>query len=187
MIAPLVVLAVPSILSGYLGFNPATLSSISFNGEHGKAFANAFGSFVYFKHPVFEGMNGIVMLSSIGLALSGFLIAYLMYVAGSIKWNQAITESKSPLVQGLYQFSFNKWYFDNLYMWILQKAILPAFRFIWDRVDMYIVNNIVDGSAIVARGMGQGLRYAQNGRGQYYALVIFGWVAGLTVLVFFLR
>ncbi len=39
----------------------------------------------------------------------------------------------------------------------------------------------------MARGMGEGLRYAQNGRGQYYALVIFGWVAGLTVLVFFLR
>lgn len=187
MIAPLVVLAVPSILSGYLGFNFNTLSSISFNGEHGKAFANAFGSFVYFKHPVFEGMNGIVMLSSIGLALSGFLIAYLMYVAGSIKWNQAITESKSPLVQGLYQFSFNKWYFDNLYMGILQKGILPAFQAIWKLVDMLIVDYIVNGAAIVARGMGEGLRYAQNGRGQYYALVIFGWVAGLTVLVFFLR
>ncbi len=51
MIAPLVVLAVPSILSGYLGFNFNTLSSISFNGEHGKAFANAFGSFVYFQAP----------------------------------------------------------------------------------------------------------------------------------------
>ncbi len=67
-------------------------------------------------------MNGIVMLSSIGLALSGFLIAYLMYVAGSIKWNQSITESKSPLVRGLYQFSFNKWYFDNLYMGILREG-----------------------------------------------------------------
>ncbi len=187
MIAPLVALAVPSILSGYLGFSSGAFSNISFNGEHSKAFANAFGSFVYFKHPVFEGINGIVMVSSIGLALAGFLIAYQMYVAGSIKWNQAITESKSPFVQGLYKFSFNKWYFDDIYMGILQKGILPAFQKVWKLIDMLIVDYIVNGAAIVTRGMGEGLRYGQNGRGQYYALVIFGWVAGLTILVFMLR
>jgi NAD(P)H-quinone oxidoreductase subunit 5 len=187
MIAPLVVLAIPSIFSGYLGFNFSSLSSISFSGEHGKAFANAFGSFIYFKQPVFEGINGVVMLSSIGLAAAGFIIAYMMYVAGSIKWNQAIAESKSGFVQGLYQFSFNKWYFDNLYMGILQKGILPAFQTMWKLVDMLIVDNIVNGAGMLARGTGESLRYAQNGRGQYYALVIFGWVAGLTVLVFFLR
>jgi NAD(P)H-quinone oxidoreductase subunit 5 len=187
MIAPLVVLAIPSIFSGYLGFNFSSLSTISFSGGHGKAFANAFGSFIYFKQPVFEGINGVVMLASIGLAAAGFLIAYMMYVAGSIKWNQAIAESKSPFVQGIYQFSFNKWYFDNLYMGILQKGILPAFQAVWNLIDRLIVDNIVNGAGIVARGTGESLRYAQNGRGQYYALVIFGWVAGLTVLVFFLR
>jgi len=187
MTAPLMVLAVPSVLSGYLGFNFASLGAINFSGEHGKAFSNWFGSFVYFQHPVFEGMNGMVMLSSIGFAAAGFLVAYLTYVAGSLKWNQAIAESKSPLVQGIYQFSFNKWYFDNLYMGLIQKGILPLFQWMWKTVDMLVVDKIVNGAGYLARGTGEGLRYAQNGRGQYYALVIFGWVAGLTVLVFFLR
>ena len=47
-------------------------------------------------------------------------------------------------------------------------------------IDMLIVDYIVNGAAIVTRGMGEGLRYGQNGRGQYYALVIFGWVAGFS-------
>ncbi|MBC7998442.1 MAG: NADH-quinone oxidoreductase subunit L, partial [Leptolyngbya sp.] len=187
MVAPLVVLAIPSIFSGYLGFNFDILSKIPFNGETGPAVANAFASFVYFKQPHFEGMNGVVMLSSIGMALAGFLVAYLMYVAGSIKWNQAITESKSPLIQGLYQFSFNKWYFDDLYMGLLQKGILPGFKTMWNLLDMLVVDNIVNGVGMLTAGTGEALRYAQNGRGQYYALVIFGWVAGLTVLVFFMR
>jgi proton-translocating NADH-quinone oxidoreductase chain L len=152
MVAPLVVLAIPSILSGYLGFNFDILSKIPFNGETGPAVANAFASFVYFKHPHFEGMNGVVMLSSIGMALAGFLIAYLMYVAGSIKWNQAITESKSPLVQGLYQFSFNKWYFDNLYMGLLQNVILPGFKTIWNLLDMLVVDYIVNGVGLITAG-----------------------------------
>lgn len=184
---PLIVLAFPSVLSGYIGFNSASLGGISFNGEAGKAFPNAFGSFVYFQHPHFEGFNGLIMLSSIGIAAAGFLVAFMIYQSGAIDWNKKIAESKNPLVQGLYQFSYNKWYFDDLYLYLANQVILPAFKRMWNLIDMLVVDYIVNGVSIVTAGTGEALRYIQNGRGQYYALVIFAWVAGLTVLVYFLR
>ncbi|HEY9787892.1 MAG TPA: NADH-quinone oxidoreductase subunit L [Candidatus Obscuribacterales bacterium] len=189
MTAPLMVLAVPSIISGLLGTNPQqwNLSAIPFNGETGKAFANAFGSFVYFGKPHFEGINGVVMLSSIAFAAVGFAVAALIYQTGALTWNKSIAESKNPLVSALYNFSYNKWYFDDLYLFMANRVFLPAFNKIWNLVDMLIVDYIVNGASIVTAGMGEALRYVQNGRGQYYALVIFAWVAGLTVLVYFLR
>jgi hypothetical protein len=52
---------------------------------------------------------------------------------------------------------------------------------------MYVVDNVVNFSGFAAIGSGEVLRYSQNGRGQYYVMVIFACVAGLSLMVYFLR
>jgi NADH:ubiquinone oxidoreductase subunit 5 (subunit L)/multisubunit Na+/H+ antiporter MnhA subunit len=185
MWAPLVVLAVPSVLSGYLGVNSSawlTEGGKILTGGLGSPFHNAFSSFVYFGHPEAESINGTVLLLSVGFAVAGFLLSAAVYLSHSLKINTTIVNT----MPALYRFSLNKWYFDELYMAIVNGS-LAAFRAVWTLVDTMFVDRIVNGTASVTEKTGGVLRYTQNGRGQYYALMIFGWVAVLTIAAYFLR
>ncbi len=186
MVYPLIALSLPSMISGFLGGNWNSFASINLNGGEGGVFPSAFGSFVYFQHPHFEGINGIVMLVSVIFALAGWVVAFYIYREHKYNLNTVIATSKNPLLAGIYQFSFNKWYFDELYTGIY-RGILSFYGKLWQAVDMYVVDNIVNGTSLVTAALGQSLKYSQNGRGQYYALVIFGWVAVLTLAAYFIK
>lgn len=180
MTLPLVVLAVPSILSGYLGVNPQAFGQLF--ATNPQVFPNAFTQFIHFGHPEFEAFNLNVMVVSTIVSMTGILLAYLVYCKG-MKLNTTITKA----APALYQFSFHKWYFDEVYLGLLNKIILPIYRGLWSLVDKIIVDGIVNLSAIASLGTGELLRYSQNGKGQYYALVIFACVASLTVCIYLLR
>lgn len=175
MYVPLLALAVPSIGVGYmLGFN-----QLSFFG--GVEAANAFGSFVYFGHPHQEVVNLTTVGISVAAAAIGIFFAYALYVAKMWDFNKAIVEGQGFL----YKFSYNKWYWDHLYLWLVNKVILPAYKSVWNALDaVFIDQGLVEGSSLVTIASGEILRYTQTGRGQYYALVIFFWVAALTWLAF---
>ncbi len=188
MTVPLMVLAVPSVLSGYLGVNLGSFASLQFNGAESAPLPNFFTSVIHFGTVAeFEGINGQVMAWSILASILGFLAAWAVYISRSWSINTEIATSKNPLVEGIYKFSFNKWYFDELYLFIAQKVILPTFDTVWLWVDKYIVDNLVNLTALITMSLGELLKLGQNGRGQYYALVIFAWVAGLTFVAFMLR
>jgi NAD(P)H-quinone oxidoreductase subunit 5 len=189
MTLPLVALAIPSILSGYLGFNFNSLPAFfNWTGSPSPAYANHFASFLYFgTAPEFEPINGQIVLISVFASLAGFALAMAIYVQRSLKLNSEIVNSKSGLVTGLYQFSLNKWYWDEGYLNLANRLFLPLFAKIWNLIDRYCIDTVVDVSGMAALGIGEVLKYTQNGRGQYYALVIFAWVAGLTFVAYFLR
>jgi NAD(P)H-quinone oxidoreductase subunit 5 len=189
MILPLVVLAIPSVVSGYLGFNPSSLPAFfNVGGGESAAFANHFAAFVHYGvQPEFEGINASIVWVSVLASVLGFVGAMAIYWQRSWHINTAITTSKNELVAWMYNFSFNKWRFDDLYLWLANKVFLPSFTDIWTWVDKYCVDTIVDFAGLAAVGTGEVLKYTQNGRGQYYALVIFAWVAGLTFAAYFLR
>lgn len=188
MTMPLVALAVPSLFSGYLGFNIKSLEGLTFSGADSALAANHFASFIYFGHaPVFEGINGLVMALSTVAALAGFFMAVAIYWQGSWPIARQITTSKNPVIVWLYNFSFHKWRVDDFYSCLIIDGVIPAFSSLWKWIDMFVVDNLVNGVAIVTLGAGELLRYSQNGRGQYYALIIFAWVAGLAFITFLIR
>jgi NAD(P)H-quinone oxidoreductase subunit 5 len=183
---PLVVLAIPSMLSGYLGFNFENLKlAISgAGGEHG--LPSHFAAFVYGPAgPHFEGVNIPMMLTSIAIALIGFVFAYLMYLTRTVHINKSFAEANDGLKAMLYNISFNKWYMDDIYFGIVDRVLLPFYKNVWNFVDMFIVEGVVNGSGLVTMSFGEVLKYAQNGRGQYYALVVFASVAGIAWLAYF--
>ena len=190
---PLVVLAVPSILSGYLGFNFQSLNfaspfGLKFDGSESAPLGNQFAAFIHFgKGPHFEGMNGLVMLISTTAALLGFGLAWAVYKTRSVHVNSDIANSKQPLIAFLYDFSFNKWRFDELYLWLVNRVLLPMFDFVWQLIDKYIIDNFVNLTGTATLATGNVMKHIQNGRGQYYALIVFAWVAGLTIVAYMLR
>jgi NADH:ubiquinone oxidoreductase subunit 5 (subunit L)/multisubunit Na+/H+ antiporter MnhA subunit len=184
---PLLALAIPSMLSGYLGFNFANLQN-AFSGaasEHG--LPNHFAAFIYGPSgPHFESCNGPLMATSIGFALVGFGFAYFMYLTRTIHINKSFAEAQDGLRAMLYNISFNKWYIDDIYFGAVDRVILPLYKSVWNYVDMFFVEGIVNGVGLVFMSFGEVLKYMQNGRGQYYALVIFAAVGGIAWLAYFL-
>ncbi len=182
---PLLVLSVPSMLSGYLGFNLANLQA-AFGGasaEHG--LPNHFAGFVFGPFgPHFEGCNLPLMGTSIFVAAVGIFLAFAMYQTKTIHINKSFAESREGFAHLLYNFSFNKWYMDNLYFGLVDRVFLPLFRGVWTRVDQVVVDGIVHGTGLVTMSVGEVLKYLQTGRGQYYALVIFAAVAGIAWLAY---
>ena len=190
---PLVVLAVPSILSGYLGFNWQSLDftrpdhHLRLNGDAGPPLANNFAALIHYGAGEYEGMNGLIMLLSTIAALLGFILAWLIYQKGSVHINRDIAQSKQPIIKALYDFSYNKWKFDELYLALVNKVFLPIFSGLWQIVDKFIIDNLVNLTGMATLATGSTLRYMQNGRGQYYALIIFACVAGLTIVAYLMR
>lgn len=169
---PLVFLAVPSMFAGgLLGFNQE-----AFFGAGG---VNPWASFVHFQHPHVEKVDSMVMGISTIIALGGIAVSYLTYVTKTFDFNTKLVESQNPL----WKISYNKWYFDDIYMAFVNKGVLPLFDKSWKLVDG-IIDNIVNGMSLITSAFGEVLKYTQTGKGQYYALVIFAWVALLTWIVY---
>ncbi len=176
MTVPLMVLAIPSVVSGYLGMNPQSYM------HPGQAFPNAFTQFLHFGTPEYEPLNVGVVGMSLAMFVIGLALSYAVYIK-HVGLNTWCAEK----LQWAYRFSLNKWYWDELYLGFVQKVVLPVFRRVWSLVDQYIVDNIVNLSGLAALGSGEVLRYSENGRGQAYVMVIFACVAGLSLIVYMLH
>ncbi len=170
---PLVFLAFPSLIAGgILGYN-----ADSFAGKEG---VNAWSAFVHFNHPHAEAVDLNVLMTSTAVALVGIAASFALYHFKMSDINTKLVESKNIL----WKISYHKWYFDEMYGGLVNKGLLPLFNNVWKFVDTVIIDNIVNGSSLVTSAAGEVLKYTQNGRGQYYALVIFMWVALLTWIIF---
>ncbi len=171
MTFPLMVLAVPSIAVGLLGrpWNNTFEAFIHAPGEAVEAIAES----AHFDLNEFLTMGGL----SVFIAAVGILFAYLTYVLGKIDAGAIAAK-----YQTLYQFSLNKWYFDQIYDSLFVRGSRRLARQIME-VDFRIVDGAVNLTGLVAIVSGEGLKYLENGRAQFYALIIFGATLGF-VLVF---
>lgn len=168
MILPLVALAVPSALIGLLG----------------TPFANYFEAFIHPPGEVIEGIPADVEWSeflsmagsSVGISLIGITLASLFYLRKQID-PAAITQKLQPL----YQFSLNKWYFDDIYEVLFVQGSRRLARQVLE-VDVRIVDGIVNLTGFVTLVTGEALKYLENGRVQFYALIVFGAVLGLVLV-----
>lgn len=174
MYIPLLILMIPSIfVGGVLGFN----SNVFLNGAEG---VNSWGSFIFWQHPHVEKIDAGLMALSTGVAVVGFVISWLMYMAKSITFNKELVEKENPL----WKFSYHKWYMDELYGRIVNGFFLPIFNRAWKWTDSVIIDGIVNSTGMMTTATGEVLKHAQTGRGQYYALVIFASVALIAWIAF---
>lgn len=171
MTLPLLLLAVPSTLIGLVGM----------------PFNNYFEEFI---HPASEtavevaahaeefNLTEFLIMggSSVGVALIGITVASLMYLRGKID-PKAIAQTIKPL----YEFSRNKWYFDDIYHNIFVVGLRRVARQVME-VDYRVVDGAVNLTGFFTLLSGEGLKYLENGRAQFYALIVFGAVLGLVIV-----
>jgi NADH-quinone oxidoreductase subunit L len=167
MTVPLLILAVLSIVTGYIGIpeflQPAFPHGEAAGGHHGGAEAWMIG--------------GAATL----LGLLGIGLAYVMYVK-----SPGLPDQLSEKWQTLYQGSFHKWYVDEAYDKAFVDPTFQAADKMWKEVDVKVIDGAVNG---VARGIawsGWVTRLVQSGETQNYALAMaFGAVMILGVYLLY--
>lgn len=167
MTFPLMMLAIPSALIGLVG----------------TPFANYFEAFI---HPAGEALtvaeiaeefelNEFIRMAgaSVAISVAGIVLAVLMYRSKVIDPG-AIAQKIKPL----YNLSLNQWYIDDIYREVFIKGTRRLAKGVLN-VDVKIVDGIVNLTGFVTLVTGEGLKYFENGRAQFYALIVFGAVLGL--------
>ena len=170
MTFPLMALAIPSVLIGLVG----------------TPFANYFEEFI---HPSGEALtvaeiaeefdvSEFVRMAGLSVAISvaGIILAVLMYRTKAIS-----AEAIANKIKPLYNLSLNKWYIDDIYREVFIKGTRNLAKGVLN-VDVKIVDGIVNLTGFVTLVTGEGLKYFENGRAQFYALIVFGAVLGLVFI-----
>jgi NADH-quinone oxidoreductase subunit L len=160
MTVPLIILAVLSIVTGYLGI-PEFLGPM-FETDSGVA--------------AHKGATAIgIMVVATAMGLLGIAGAYYVYVL-----NPALPDRFVRRWQPLYRASLNKWYVDEAYDRMIVRPTFSAATELWKRVDVNVVDGAVNGVARAIAWGGWLLRLLQSGQAQHYAL---GMALGVVVLV----
>jgi NADH-quinone oxidoreductase subunit L len=156
MIAPMVVLAILAVFSGFWGVH------------------NGFGAFMGHGETTgfLEGFFGIFTnyLPWISLILAGLGI-FLAYAIYSAKWLSA--ERIGKMFRPFYKLFLNKYWLDELYEKIfVGKVLLKGFFAGLQGFDVHGVDGAVNGVAVTAMDAGKALRKAHSGQLQLYGLFI---------------
>ncbi len=121
---------------------------------------------VIYSHKYTEAMHHAhvpSMILSLLLAITGILLAYLMY-----QWKKLDPDKLMESAKPLYQLSYNKWYFDEIYGATFVAGTLGLSKFIsW--FDAHIVDGLVNGSATVTKAL-------SRGTGKFDNIVVDGFV-----------
>ncbi len=173
MTVPLILLAIPSMLIG--------LAGTPFH-NYFEAFIHPPGEVIEALQPGFhnlpaEELNEFLVMAgnSVGISLIGITLASLMYLRHKI--DPAAIAEKIP---ALYQLSKNKWYFDDVYNVVFVQGSRRLARQVLE-VDYKVVDGVVNLTGLITLLTGEGLKYLENGRAQFYALIVFAAVLGLVI------
>ncbi|SFH00145.1 NADH:ubiquinone dehydrogenase, L subunit [Neisseria elongata] len=174
---PLILLAIPSVIIGYIAIEPML-------------YGDFFKDVIYVNHelhPVmhimkeeFHGAMGMVSHSLhtpvLYLAIGGVLAAWFLYVKAP-QLPAKIAQTFRPV----YVLFENKYYLDNIYFAVFAKGTRALGTFFWKAVDTAIIDNgLVNGAAKLVGAVAGQVRRLQTGFIYSYAAAM---VSGVLVLI----
>ncbi|MDB5152981.1 MAG: NADH-quinone oxidoreductase subunit 12 [Mucilaginibacter sp.] len=175
MTIPLIVLAILSVVGGFIGVPEAL------GGHHWLE---------HFLAPVFEKSAAILpsaqlastteislMLASVGGALLALVYAYIRYVK---KAHVPVEDSEER--PGLVSLSYHKFYIDEIYDWLIRKPLDALSVFFYKVIDLLVIDGFINGLGKVSVKSSKGLRLLQTGNVGFY---IFMMVAGIIAILIF--
>jgi NADH-quinone oxidoreductase subunit L len=173
MLGPLVILAVLSVIGGWLAL-PAL-----FGGED---------YFSRFLAPVFgapEAAGAEVAARSIEWILAGVAVVAGATGLGIAFWlylrQPGKPEQLAKSMRGIYNTLLHKYYVDEIYDALIVKPLLWISRnVLWQAVDVRVIDATVNGVAEGATGIGDGVRHTQSGNTRSYAVWV---VIGALVII----
>ena len=169
---PLILLAIPSIMIGYLTIGPVLFTGwlsdsimalpsndvLAFTGED-------------FHGPVAMAKHAI-QSAPFWLMIAGFVSATFIY-----QFRPVLADYLQQKLPGIYRLLDHKYYFDELYQKIFIGRFIRIGNSLWKKVDAGVIDGwMVNGSARLMDGLSARIRVWQSGYLFHYA---FAMIAGL--------
>jgi NAD(P)H-quinone oxidoreductase subunit 5 len=167
MAMPLAVLAVPSVLIGLLGTPWHNRFAELLDPHEAAEMAE------HFSWGEFLPLAG----ASVAISVAGITLAVLAYYLHRIDLGQTVA-ARFPAVNAFFA---NKWYLDAINERLFVQGSRKLAKQVLD-VDSKVVDGVVNLTGLLTLGSGEGLKYFETGRAQFYALIVFGGVIALVVL-----
>ncbi|RKX28532.1 MAG: NADH-quinone oxidoreductase subunit L [Candidatus Zixiibacteriota bacterium] len=178
MTIPLMVLAVLSVVGGWIGM--PHIFGVSNFFEHWLEPVMAGGSYEPVSHALAAGGGDVgmewgLMAASVALVLVSIYFARTFY-----KTKPQLATAWRKKMSGLHQVLLNKYYVDEFYGAVIVRPLIVFSLFLWKVVDVILIDGFVNGSALVYEGVSESLRRVQTGRLRSYATL---FVFGVVILV----
>jgi len=167
MTFPLVFLAFPSVIIGFMGLPWDSKFLKLLDPEEALTLAREFDLKEFLP----------LAIASVAIASTGITIAYLAYFAHKIDLS-TIFAQRFPSIN---KFLSKKWYLDEINEKIFVNGTRRIAKEILE-VDSKVVDGVVNLTGLVTLGSGEGLKYFETGRAQFYALIVFGGVILLVAI-----
>jgi NADH-quinone oxidoreductase subunit L len=160
MTIPLIVLAVFSVIGGWIGLPEGLLWGDAFR----RFLTPVVGPFT----PEVAHAVSPLALSAVATASSliGLGFAYVLYIR-----NPALPGLIAERVRGLYVLLLHKYYIDELYNLIVTRPLFWGSTYALQRgVDSFVIDGIVEGAGLTVATGGEITRRVETGNVQHYAL-----------------
>ncbi len=167
MTFPLVFLAVPSVIIGFMGFPWDSKFANLLDPEEALIAIESFELKEFLP----------LAIASVFIASIGITIAYQAYFAKKINLSILFAQ-RFPSIN---KFLSNKWYLDDINEKLFVKGSRKLAKEVLE-VDSKVVDGVVNLTGLVTLGSGEGLKYFETGRAQFYALIVFGGVILLVAI-----
>jgi len=153
------------------------------------AVASIFAGFVPFHHLVTSDrlgftteMNYMVAVPSVLIGLVGILVAWILY-----KKESEIPAKLAKSFGVLYTATFNKFYFDEIYLFVTRKIIFNYISRPIAWFDRHIIDGFMVGIGSVTESISYKIKGMQSGQLQHYAFMFVAGTLALTLsMLYFL-
>ena len=164
MAVPLIVLAIGSVVAGYVAL-----------GSRFEHFLEPSFALEAALHAPEEGLETTLMVVSSLVAVAGIGIAMFFFLK-----QRSAAAALAERFRALHRVLLNKYYVDEIYdATIVQPVRIVSEDALWKRVDVRLIDGAVNGVGESVGGMSELLRRLQNGSVRMYAASLFAGVVAV--------
>lgn len=165
MVLPLLVLAVPSVISWL----------VNYNGWFGDLLRAALPAAELDK--TIESVNWGLAGASVAMGVLGILVAYVIYVA-----RPSLQFEMGRILHPVYVLFSNKWYADWVAEDLISRTVVVrGVAFISEAFDTYVIDRVANGLGELTEVGGGLIKLAQSGQFQAYGFIFGAGVAVIAV------
>ena len=155
MTLPLIILAIGAAFAGFVPFNELVTSDGGLLNIH---------------------IHWNIALPSIAVGLVGIIVAYIFY-----KKENDLPSKMEKSFGSIYTYAYNKFYFDEIYMFVTKKIIFNKFSRPIAWFDRNVIDASMDSIANITNYLSDKIKTIQSGQLQQY---ITAFIAAVLILVF---
>ncbi|TAH46505.1 MAG: NADH-quinone oxidoreductase subunit L [Gammaproteobacteria bacterium] len=172
---PLVLLAIPSVLIGFLTIGPMLYGDYFGSAIHVAGHNDVLGELAHHFH-------GALAMTLHGFKQWPFWIALAGFATATWIWlfNPSIADKAENALKPVHTMLSNKYWFDDLYQALLARGGVSFGRGLWRGGDAALIDGAINGSASIVDQFSAIVRRVQSGYLYHYA---FAMILGLILLL----